>query len=180
MQHHILLGLIVLQVVPQLGTILTAHWSGAVIDRVGPKKVIYWSYLAWATSLLFLVFATPRTAVFWICGMSLVTGIAMTAALNAATKLVTRFPMPGQRAMYIAISDTAKFAGTGLGALAAGLIARRFADWGCIVGGWTFNIFHALFLVSTLLQFIVIPIFLKGVKDPACAQPQTAESSARN
>jgi MFS family permease len=81
--------------------------------------------------------------------------------------------------MYIAVSDTSSFIGNGLGALAAGLIAKAFADWRCVLGGWTFNIFHAIFLVSAILRFIAVPLFLKGVKDPANLRPRTAESLAR-
>jgi MFS family permease len=107
-------------------------------------------------------------------------GTAVTAAANAATKLVTRFPTPAQRAMYIAVSDTSAFIGNGLGALAAGLIARRFAGWHCVLGGRTFSIFHAIFVVSAVLGIIAVPILLKPVKDPASFRPQTAESLARN
>jgi MFS family permease len=179
LQHHFLVGMIVIQVVPLLGSVLTAGWSGKLIDRVGPKKVIYWSYLAWATAALFWIFPTPRTAVFWIGGSMIVAGIAATAAANAATKLVTRFPAPEQRAMYIAVSDTAGFIGSGLGALAAGFIAKAFADWNWVLGGWTFNIFHAIFFVSAILRFIAVPLFLKGVKDPASIRPRTVESLTR-
>ncbi|MGD1002580.1 MAG: MFS transporter [Candidatus Brocadiia bacterium] len=180
LQRHFLVGMIVITVVPLLGSVLTATWSGGLIDRVGPKKVIYWAYLAWAPAPLFWIFATPQTAAFWVCGSSLVGGTAVTAAANAATKLVTRFPTPAQRAMYIAVSDTSAFIGNGLGALAAGLIARRFAGWHCVLGGRTFSIFHAIFVVSAVLGIIAVPILLKPVKDPASFRPQTAESLARN
>ena len=179
LQRHFLVGMIVLQVVPLLGSVLTASWSGDLVDRVGPKKVIYWSYLAWAAAPLFWIFATPRTAAFWICGSSIVGGTAVTAAANAATKLVTRFPTPTQRAMYIAVSDTSGFIGNGLGALAAGFIAKKFADWHCVLGGRTFSIFHAIFIVSAVLGFIAVPVLLKRVKDPASFRPQTAESLRR-
>ena len=107
-------------------------------------------------------------------------GAAVTAAANAATKLVTRFPTPGQRAMYIAVSDTSAFIGNGLGALTAGLIAKQFADWHCVLGGRTFGIFHAIFFVSAVLGIIAVPIILKPVKDPASFRARTAESLARN
>ena len=180
LQSHFLVGMIVITVVPLLGSVLTATWSGELIDRVGPKKVIYWAYLAWAPAPLFWIFATPQTAALWVCGSSLVGGTAVTAAANAATKLVTRFPTPAQRAMYIAVSDTSAFIGNGLGALAAGLIAKRFAGWHCVLGGRTFGIFHAIFVVSAVLGIIAVPILLKPVKDPASFRPRTAESLARN
>jgi MFS family permease len=180
LQRHFLMGMIVLQVVPLIGSVLIAGWSGELVDRVGPKKVIYWAYLLWATNPLFWILATPRTAAIWICGSSIVGGIAVTAAANATTKLVTRFPAPGQRAMYIAVSDTAGFIGNGLGALAAGLIAKAFANWSCVLGGWTFNIFHALFIVSTVLRFAAVPILLKGVKDPPGIRLQPMESLTRS
>jgi MFS family permease len=179
LQRHFLAGMIVLTVAPLVVMILTAGWLGEIVDRVGPKKVIYWASLALVLNPLFLIFATPRTAAFWICGSSIVCGIAMPAAANAATKLVTRFPAPGQRAMYIAVSDTASYIGNGFGALAAGLIAKAFADWSCVLGGWTFNIFHAIFVISATLGFIAVIVFVKGVKNPASFRPQTAESKAR-
>jgi MFS family permease len=178
LQHHFTAGMIVLQVVPLLGSVLTASGSGRLVDRVGPKRVIYWTYLAWATAPLFWIFATPRTAAFWICGSSIVGGTAVTAAANAATKLVTRFPTPTQRAMYIAVSDTAAFIGNGLGALAAGLIAKKFANWHCAFGGRTFGVFHAIFVTSAILGFIAVPLLMKGVKNPPSFRPQTADSLA--
>jgi MFS family permease len=174
LQRHFIVGMIVLSLAPLIVSILTAGLSGEIVDRVGPKKVMHWAYLTWVLTPLFWVFATPRTAAFWICGSSIVGCIAATAAVNAATKLVTRFPAPGQRAMYIAVSDTATCIGSGFGALAAGLIAKAFADWSCVLGGWTFNIFHAIFVISTTLGVIAVIVFLKGVKNPASFRPQTA------
>jgi MFS family permease len=176
LQRHFLQGMIALQVVPLLGSVLTASRWGDLVDRVGPKKVIYGAYLVWAAAPLFWALATPRTAAFWICGSSLIGGTAVTAAANAATKLVTRFPAPSQRAMYIAISDTSAFIGNGLGALTAGFIARRFADWRFHLAGRTFGVFHAIFIASAILGFMAVPILLKGVKNPASFRPRTAES----
>jgi hypothetical protein len=180
LQRHFLVGIIALTVVPLAGSILTAGRSGELVDRVGPKKVMYWSYLAWVLVPLFWIFATPRTATFWICTSGIAGGIAVTAAATASTKLVTRFPTPGQRAMYIAVSDTSSYLGNGLGALAAGFIAKALADWKCTLGDRTFNFFHAIFALSAILGVVAVMVFLKSVKDPASFRPQTAESVAAN
>jgi len=166
--RHFVAGMVVLTVLPTLCGVVTAGWSGALIDRVGPKRVMFWSYLSWATLPAFWIFATPATAVYWIGGSSVVGGIgANTAASNAATKYITRFPPPEQRAMYIAVSDTAYYIVGGLGALVAGIIAKDLAGWKWAAGGWTFNALHLIFAISFILRLAVVALILPRIQDPS-------------
>ena len=167
LQRHFAAAMVVLTIVPTLSSVLTAGWSGALIDRVGTKRVMFWSSISWATIPAFWIFATPATAVFWVGASNVVGGIgANTAMANAGTKYVTRFPPPEQRAMYIAVSDTAYFIVTGLGALAAGLISKALADWQWAAGGWTFNVFHLLFASSVILRFAAVALFFPRIQEP--------------
>ena len=159
-EHHFVAGTVILIIVPTLIGIVTSVWSGSLIDRLGPKRVMYWAYPFWAMQPALWFFATPATAVYWVTGAALLSGTAATAAGSATMKYAISFPPPEQVPMYMAISDTLAVIAGGLGALAAGIIAKDLGDWKWAAAGWTFTVFHLIFASGVILALAVVALFL--------------------
>ncbi len=145
-------GSLVLILVPLASAVLTAPWSGALIDRCGVKPVLRVGHTFWALLPLFWMLATPRTALLWLAPAAVIGGVASEAALNAATKLITRLRSPGHVPMYMAASTCVGCLTGGLGSLLAGILLQIFGDATWQVCGVTVVGFHALFLVSFVLR----------------------------
>ena len=101
----------------------------------------------------FWLVATPETALILLGAGSLIGGCGSAAALNAATKLVTRVPPAQKRASYIAVSSAIGNLAGGLGVVLAGALLqlvtdRASADFLTLSG----NGFRGLFVLSLLLR----------------------------
>ncbi len=145
-------GSLVLILVPLASAVLTAPWSGALIDRYGVKPVLRVGHTFWALLPLFWLFARPDTALLWLAPAAVIGGIASEAALNASTKLVTRLRSPGHVPMYMAVSTCVGCIAGGTGSLLAGILLQIFGESSWQVGGVTVVGFHALFLASLVLR----------------------------
>ena len=151
-KNNFLGGVIVLTGCSLLGGAVTSSWSGRLVDRFGTKWPVLLGHLGWAVLPTFWIFATPRTALLWLTFASLWGGAFSTAATTAENKLVTRFPEPEQRPMYLAVSSCFASISGGLGAITAGTILKLAAAWEWEVAGWTFGAFHVLFALSFILR----------------------------
>ena len=171
MSNNLAGGMVVLTVLPLLTGVLTASWSGKLVDRVGPKKVLTWGHFLWGFLPLFWIVATPATALYWLGWSSVQGNVGSNAALTAANKLITRLPRPQDRAMYTAVSSCLGSVAGGIGALAAGTFLSLMGDWHLTLGGKTFIAFHLLFLISAAMRLSTVRTLLPAVSDPVAEAP---------
>ncbi|OGV74156.1 MAG: hypothetical protein A3K19_21010 [Lentisphaerae bacterium RIFOXYB12_FULL_65_16] len=170
-KNNFLGGAIVITSFTLLGSIATGSWSGKLVDRLGPKRVLFWGHLVWGFLPLFWVFAVPATALYWLGTASIVGGMSSTAATTAASKLITRFPPAERRAMYVAVSTSlANFAG-GLGVMTAGWVLHEFGQAHVTLGGWQFGAYPLLFVASATLRVASVLAFMRRIPDWRETQP---------
>jgi len=160
-KNNLLGGMIATTIVGLLGTLLAARRVGRMVDRFGIKRMLMLGYGFWSLLPLIWLFATPRTAIFWISLAGAVGGVFPAAANNAGVKLVTRFPAPEESGMYMAVSTmVGSFAG-GLGSIAAGSILNSLGGWSFTMFGLVISGFPLLFMISGALRmtsaFTLIP-----------------------
>lgn len=166
-EKNFLGGTIVLASLPLVGGMLSARWSGRLVDRVGPRRVLYWGHLFWAMLPAFWLVATPATALAWLGWSSLQGGMSSTAAVNAANKLITRLPCAEDRAMYVAVSSCLGNVAAGLGALLAGTTLKVFGEWTGGFFGVEIGAFHLLFVASLVLRMTTANLLTKRIEDPS-------------
>ena len=165
-KRNFLGGSVVITVFSLAGGMLTSAWTGRMVDRHGPRRVLLWGHVFWACLPLFWVLATPASALVWLgCG-SLVAGVASNAGLTAANKLITRFPPPRDRAMYVAVSSCLGSLAGGAGAFAAGILLDASVGWTFRVGSYPCGAFHALFLASFCLRMASAVFLCRRVQNP--------------
>ncbi|HUV38023.1 MAG TPA: MFS transporter [Planctomycetota bacterium] len=166
-ERNMMWGAAVLVVLPLAGGLFTARRSGALVDRVGPKRVLFWGHLFWSVLPLFWVWATPETALVWLSISSVVGGSSSAIAMVAANKLITRFPPPGHKvAMYVAVSSCLGSLAGGVGAVAAGTVMKLVPDASWQALGTTVGAFQLLFIVSFLLRFVTAVTLLPRLRNP--------------
>jgi MFS family permease len=90
-------------------------------------------------------------------------GVGSTAATIAANKLITRFPPPEARTMYIAISTSLANLAGGLGPIIAGTVLRSVGDRSVFVGGFELTAFRMLFVASVLLRLTSVLVFIPRI-----------------
>jgi len=160
LKRNFLGGAVVVTSVGLVGSVLTGQWSGRLVDRLGPKTMLYWGHMVWASLPLFWVLATPATAMVWLALASLVGGTSSTAANTASNKFITRFPPPEKRAMYCAVSSSLGNLAGGIGVIIGGLIIDSLKGWHMELAGWTFGPFQVTFVVSSALRFLAAGILI--------------------
>jgi MFS family permease len=158
-------GSIVITGVTLLGSIITGHWTGRLVDRFGPKRMLFWGHFVWASLPLFWVLATPATALAWLAVASLVGGTSSTTAGTASNKFITRFPPVDKRAMYCAVSSSLGNLAGGVGVLVGGLIIKSLHAWHIQLGGWTFGGFHVTFVASSALRFLAVLLLVRRLPE---------------
>ena len=158
-------GSIVITGVTLLGSIITGHWTGRLVDRLGPKRMLFWGHLVWASLPLFWVLATPTSALAWLAAASLVGGTSSTAASTASNKFITRFPPVEKRAMYCAVSSSLANLAGGVGVIVGGLIIKSLHGWHLQLGGWTFGGFHVTFVASAILRFLAAILLIRNMPE---------------
>jgi hypothetical protein len=153
-RNNLLGGMFAINVVGLVGTLVAARGVGRMVDRLGIKRMLLLGHLFWSMLPAIWLFATPRTALFWIGLASLVGGIFPSAANNAAVKLATRFPAPEESGMYMAVSTmVGSFAG-GLGSVVAGGFLHVMGGWSVTFLGLTVSPFPMLFIASFILRLV--------------------------
>jgi len=128
-------------------------------------------HLFWALLPLFWIWATPETAVVWLGCSSLLGGASSTAAVTAANKLITRFPPPTHRAMYVAVSSCLGSLAGGVGVLLAGTVLKLAGDWSFPALGTAIGGFQLLFLASFCLRLASAAFLIRPIRDPAQTEP---------
>ena len=177
--HNLLGGSVVLIVLPLLGTVLTGKYFGATIDRYGINRTMRWGYRACAVLPLFWMVATPGTAMWWLGAAALLGGVGGTAAMTAATKLVTRLPEREHVAMYTAVSACTNCLAGAAGSAAAGLVLYLMQGYSWLVGGLNVVGFHVLFVASVVICGYALSLIRRipepnHVTLPAAPQKQAA------
>lgn len=137
---------------PLFGTLVTGRILGRWIDTVGIRRSLLISHLFWAVMPLMWFFATPQAAMLMIGISSVIGGAFADSGTNAATKLITRLPPPGERTMYIAVSSCLGSLAAALGALTGGWIGEIFIDVSHYWRGVELTGFHIVFMLSFLLR----------------------------
>ena len=164
-KHNFLGGAVVLIVVPLVGTLLTARWSGILIDRLGVKRMLIGSHFCWAILPMFWVVAVPKTALLWLAISSFIGGSSVSAAVNSSNKFMTRVPPPSQRAMYIAVTACINNIAGGIATLFAGYFLQGLEGFHWSLGGKELIPFHILFIVSFALR-LASWVLLFRIKTP--------------
>jgi len=146
-------GILALIAIPSVSTILFAPHLGALVDRLGCRRVLVWGHVLWSIIPLGFMLMRPGPSVaFSVAGLFLVTNFAMYAAMNAGQKLVTRLPRREDRGMYLAVSTCVGSLSVGAGALVAGEVMQFLDGWGVTLLGAPFLGYHVLFAASALLR----------------------------
>ena len=145
-------GAIALIAVPYIGTMITSLWSGALVDRIGVKRVLIASHFCWAILPAFWIVATPATALFWLTVSSALGGAGCSAAVNAANKYILRVPPRSQRAMYLAVTACLNNFSGGIASLIAGYFLAGLAGRHWMFLGKDWVPFELLFVISFVLR----------------------------
>ncbi len=159
--HDLLGGMIAINGIGLVGTLLGARRVGRMVDRFGIKRMLMLGYVFWSALPSIWLLATPHTAVLWVGLASLVGGVFPAAANNAGIKLVTRFRPPEESSMYMAVSTTVGSVAGGFGSIAAGLFVSAMGSSSLTVLGLVVSAFPMLFITSAALRlatcFLIIP-----------------------
>jgi len=158
-------GSIVLIAVPLAATMLTSRWSGLLVDRLGVRIMVWFSYFSWSLIPLFWIVATPKTALFWLSISSIFGGAGVSAAVNAGNKLMTRLPPRNQRAMYIAVTACVSNLAAGLASLIAGYALAGIGEQHWNILGKDYTGFHLIFALSLALRLSTW-LFAYKIKTP--------------
>ncbi len=168
-KDNLLGGMVAINGVTLLATVLAGRGVGRMVDRRGIQPVLMIGHLFWSLLPAIWLLATPRTAVLWISVSSLVGGVFPVAATNAATKLVTRFPPPEDTGMYMGVSSMVSNVCGGFGALAAGAFLDVMGDWNLPLGRLTLSAFPVLFIASTVLRLVTTVALVPRIRQKGAA-----------
>lgn len=164
-KNNLLGGMIAINVITLLGTLLASRKVGRMVDRHGIQRMLMLGHLFWSVLPAIWLFATPRTAVFWIGLSSVVGGIFPVAATNAATKLVTRFPSPEESGMYMGVSSMVGNICGGFGALAAGGFLDAMGSWSFALGRLSLSAFPLLFIASSIMRLAATVALIPRIRE---------------
>lgn len=172
-QNNLLGGMIAVTATALVAGAFTARRGGRMVDRLGIRRVLFFSYGFWSIVPLFWLPATPQTGVFWVGLSNAIVGGFSLMATNAGIKLVTRFPGPEESAMYMAVSNAVANIAAGLGSLAAGIFLRALGGWSLSLGTLTLGAFPLLFIISAVLRLVSVFTLVPRIPEKG-AQPVEA------
>ena len=141
---------------------VAAFLSGMLGDRVRRSRIVIYGLVFWslATGIVSL-----STGFAMLLGLRAMVALGEATYYPTATALISDWHRPAMRGRALSIHQTAVFAGGGIGALGAGMIADRL--------GW-----EAPFIFFGALGFVVVAILLKFLRDaPARAAPAETPSA---
>lgn len=105
-----------------LGSLLAAPRMGALADRIGAWRVIFWSLLATSLTLLPQAWASQ----WWqLCLLRFLMGITLAGLLPAIGKLVRTLAGEGASGRLLGLLQSAQFAGQVAGPLLAGQVGAH-------------------------------------------------------
>ena len=102
---------------------VAAFFSGRLGDRAPRSRVILYGLAFWSVATGVASFAT---GVGMLIALRAVVALGESAYFPAATALISDWHEPRMRSRSLSLHQTAVFAGAGIGALTAGVIADRF------------------------------------------------------
>ncbi len=164
-KDNLLGGMIAVTATALAAGMLTARRGGRLVDKWGFRRVFFLSYSLWTLLPFIWLLATPKTGVFWIGLANVLFGASSLAANNAGIKLVTRYPQPGESAMYMAVTSSVANLAAGLGSLAAGGFLWIVGGWSFALGGLVVSAFPLLFIISGVLRVITIVTLIPGIPE---------------
>jgi len=147
------------------GAALTAGWTGKLVDRLGAKRVMFWTYLFWAAIPFCWFFFTPASVLYITAAVNFVAGGVITAGMNAMLKIQTRFPPPEHRPMYIAVSNSVNYVAAAVAAFLAGVIVQALSDWEWDIGAVTLHRYDVLAAISLTLRMASVLFLLNRIRE---------------
>jgi sugar phosphate permease len=136
---------------------ISAFFSGFLGDTVRRSRVVIFGLIFWsaATGLCSLATSFPM-----LLGLRAMVGVGESTYYPSGTALIGDWHKPDYRSRALSLHQTAIFAGGGIGALAAGLLADRY--------GW-----RAPFLIFAVLGVLMAGVLLKYLQDRPIDARQT-------
>jgi hypothetical protein len=163
-KNDLLGGMIAINIVNLIGTLLAARRVGRMVDRFGIKRMLLFGHFFWALLPAIWLFATPRTAIVFVGLASLVGGVFPAAANNAGVKLVTRFRPPDESSMYMAVSTMVGNVAGGIGSIIAGAFVSAMGTRSFAVLGLVVSAYPLLFLASCVLRMTSALAFIPRIR----------------
>jgi MFS family permease len=173
-EKNFLMGTMMLMGLPLLLATFTGKYIGVLVDRVGTRRVLIVSHLAWSTLPILWMLATPQTAMILLPASAAIGSLAFRGSYQAASKIQTRSAPPQRTAMYVATSTFAAAVAGGLGALTGGALVHLLGGLSLQVGWKVFGGFEFVFLLSLVGRFASSTLALR-VNEPALAEPVIAK-----
>jgi AAHS family 4-hydroxybenzoate transporter-like MFS transporter len=127
-----------------LGLMIGALIFGTIADRIGRKRIIVLSSVAFGIGTLLTMFVQDAT---WLIVLRFLTGLGLGGAMPNAVALTSEFSPHRRRATMV----MAMFAGFSIGAALGGLLAAALIP----VFGW-----RSVFLVGGLAPLLLAPVLL--------------------
>ena len=164
MKNNILGGIAVTSGIQLLMATFVGSRVGRLVDRMGVSRMLYGGHILWALLPIFWLVSTPQVALVTIALASVFGGLGSTTATIAANKLITRYPPPRSRAMYIAVSTSLGNLAGGMGPIIAGVVLRSMAGATVAVGPFELSAFRLLFLASLVLRLLSAVVLIPRIR----------------
>ncbi len=126
------------------GLMIGALIFGTIADRIGRKRIIVLSTVAFGVGTLLTIFVQDAT---WLMALRFLTGLGLGGAMPNAVALTSEFSPLRRRATMV----MAMFAGFSIGAALGGLLAAALIP----AFGW-----RSVFLVGGLIPLLLFPVLL--------------------
>jgi len=156
--------------VPGIGNAGTATWWGRLIDRHGSRPIlVLCTVLKPLAPLVF--FVITRETAFWALSIFFVIDSALNMGAQLSTNsFMLRMAPRENRGMFVAAMASLPGIAGGLAAIAGGYLLRLWEGHNIEVLGRVYDNYQYLFLFSTILRVLCIPLALR-IKEPASTEP---------
>ncbi|HUW83239.1 MAG TPA: MFS transporter [Phycisphaerae bacterium] len=148
---------VVLLIAPSVGWYLSCGWWGRACDRWGNRPVLIVASTCVIPLAAMWCLITP--GLWWVGPLiPLAGGMAWSGLELASTNIMLGFAEGGRLSSYQAIGSIVAGIGGVCGPLLAGTIAQVLTGWSVRIGPLTLVNYHVLFLLSSLLRCLVVPL----------------------
>jgi MFS family permease len=148
---------VVLLIAPSVGWYLSCGWWGRACDRWGSRPVLIVASTCIIPLAAMWCLITP--GLWWVGPLiPLAGGMAWSGLELASTNIMLGFAEGGRLSSYQAIGSIVAGIGGVCGPLLAGTIAQVLTGWSVRIGPLTLVSYHVLFLLSSLLRCLVVPL----------------------